>query len=105
MTVRDIRNVIIKADPDAQHYWSSMKSNRYTVWREYDMLPLLADDVHHEAWKFQIDRYTDIEFDPVAEAIKAMLDSLPDVSYHYQVDFEGTPNEAGVIHHIFECEG
>lgn len=105
MTVREIRNMIIKADPDAQHYWSSQRTPRYTVWREYDMLPLVADDLHQEAWKFQIDRYTDIEFDPVAEAIRAALDAAPDVAYHYAVDFEGTPGEGGLIHHIFDCQG
>lgn len=105
MTVREIRNLVISADENAQHYWTSRQSADYTVWREYRLLPHTSDDVHAEQWAFQIDRFCRAEFDPVAEQIRAVLDAAPGVSYSYQVDFEGTPESGGLIHHIFDCQG
>lgn len=105
MNVREIRNLVIKADINAQHYWSSQTSKGFTVWREYEMLPITADDQHEEKWRFQIDRFAETEFDEIAEAIRSVLDDTTGVTYSYQVDFEGKPDERGLIHHIFDCQG
>lgn len=105
MTVRDIRNLIISADENAQHYWTSKPGADFTVWREYSLLPHTSDDLHAERWAFQIDRFAAVEFDDTAERIRAVLDAAPGVSYSYRVDFEGTPEKRGLIHHIFDCQG
>ena len=105
MTLYEIRSLIISADPDAQHYYSSQTTRAYTRWAEYSMLPYTADDVHQEGWQFQVDRFATVEFDPVADAIRAALDADPRVSYHYEIAYEGNPGESGMIHHIFDCRG
>lgn len=105
MTIHEIKSMVISADENAQHYWTSTHGRDYTVWKEYRMLPILTDDVHDEHWAFQIDRFTAVEDDPIAERIRAVLDASPGVSYAYLVDFEGTPESGGLIHHIFDCQG
>ena len=105
MTVQDIKALVIGADPDARHYWTESRNACFTVWREYRQLPYTANDKHVEAWQFQIDRFTDTEFDPVVDAIRSALDNAPGVAYSYIVDYEGTPKSGGLIHHIFDCQG
>lgn len=105
MTVHEIRALIISADPDARHYWTSAGTRDYTVWREYELMPQTADDTHAEQWRFQIDRFTTVEFDEVAQRIRDVLDAAPGVAYSYMVDYEGTPESGGLIHHIFDCQG
>lgn len=102
MTVADIRDMVLQADPYASHYEQHGNLRNYTVWREYRRLPATADDRHVPGWAFQIDRFTQLEYDPVADDIEEVLESTPNVSYSYSVDFE---NDTGFIHHIFDCEG
>lgn len=104
MTVREIEQLVADADPAASHYYSQRHDRDFTVWREYALLPHTANDLHVEGWAFQIDRFTGTAYDPVAAAIRAALDAAK-VAYSYRVDFEGTPTEFGLIHHIFDCQG
>ena len=103
MTLSDIKTLVLSADANAYHYDSAHRSGAaYTVWRELSLLPTLADDVHQEGWRFQIDRFTKTEDDTVAAAIRTKLDADPRVAYQYIVDFEP---DTRYIHHIFDCEG
>lgn len=100
MTVRQIQAMVLRADPNAKHYYSTRKGN-FTVWQEYQRLPFAGNDIADKGWKFQIDRYTTEEYDPIAEAIEWVLNEEM-VSYTYQVEYE---EETGYIRHLFDCEG
>ena len=102
MTTEDIRELIVSVDPAAQRYESTNTGGNYTVWREFERLATLADNVHPEAWSFQVDRFTHEEDDPIASALWNALDNDPRVSVRHIVDYE---QETRYIHHIFDCEG
>lgn len=101
MTVRDIQQMIVKADPEAKHYYTSKDGSDFTVWQEYERLPFAANDMMDAGWKFQIDRYTKQEYDPIAEAIERVLNENL-IAYSYQVEYD--PG-SGYIRHLFDCEG
>lgn len=105
MTLDEIRNLVIRCDQTAEHYWSSSKDKAYTVWREYNRLPAYGDNQNQEFWRFQIDRFTEIENDPVAAQILDTLSHTEGVAFEYHVDFEGQMGRGGLIHHIFDCQG
>ena len=93
-------NLIITADANASRYEGPGEGN-YTVWGEFGENPLFAADEHSEsAVKIQIDRYTKIEDDPVADAIKEMLDNNS-IAYEYLPGFEAN---TGYIRHMWICE-
>jgi len=101
MTLEGFKALILAADPEATRYEGNRKGN-YTVWREYGMKPLAADNHHADrAMKVQVDRFTKIEDDPVADALFAALDGRDEVAFEYLVDYEV---DTGYIHHIFDCE-
>lgn len=101
MTVRDIQQMIVQADPEAKHYYTSKDGRDFTVWQEYERLPFAANDIMDAGWKFQIDRYTKQEYDPIAEAIERVLNENL-IAYRYQVEYDP---ESGYIRHLFDCEG
>lgn len=103
MTLDDIRALVISVDRFAGHYQSAHRPGAsYTVWQEIRRAGLRADNtMPDKSWRFQIDRYTKDEFDPVAPALEAALDADPRVAFDYQVAFEP---QSGYIHHIFDCE-
>lgn len=100
MTVRGIQQIVIQADPEAKHYYTKKDGSNFTVWQEYERLPFSGDDIADAGWKFQIDRYTTQEFDPVAEAIERVLNEHL-IAYIYQVVYY---EETGYIRHLFDCE-
>lgn len=102
MTVQEIKTLVTAADPGAKHYESTKAGSNYTVWMEYERTGMPGDDIHEEGWKFQIDRYTKQEYDPVAEAIEQALKDQPGVAFTYMVEYE---RDTRYIHHIFDCEG
>lgn len=103
MTLNDIRALVISVDPNAGHYDSAYRgSTAYTVWREYETLDMMADDEHQGAIRFQIDRFTRIEGDAIAEAIYDALDADERVAFRHIVDYE---EDERYIHHIYDCEG
>ena len=103
MTLDDIRALVISVDPFAGHYQSAHRPGMdYTVWQEIQRAGLRADNkMPCKAWRFQIDRYTKNEHDPVAPALETALEANPFVAYDYLVDYEP---DTGYIHHIFDCE-
>ncbi len=102
MTIADIKDFVLSADPNAQHYKSARKGEAYTVWRELRQLPIIADDTHEAAWAFQIDRFTKNENDQVAAEIARAIEENEEISCELTVDFE---QDTGYIHYIFDCEG
>lgn len=106
MTLQQFRDILLEADPQAAHYVSTQLPN-YTVWSEYGDRVIGGDASRNEAdkvLKIQVDRYTTIEFDPVAEAIRTALDGAG-IAFDYLVDPEKDENgKLLYIHHIFDCE-
>lgn len=104
MTLYEIRDLVLSADPGAEHYASAAKQMDFTVWAETQRAEDTADGWHDKAWKFTVTRVTRTEFDPVAAAIEETLDEDDRVAYQYKVSFN--IDEGGVvIIHTFECEG
>ena len=102
MTVRQIAALVGSADGHARHYYNPHNGEDYTRWQEYERIGQAGDDEWGGGWKFQVDRYTKQEYDPIAEAIEETLKNDPGVAYRYVVDYE---QDSGYIHHIFDCEG
>lgn len=104
MTLEQIKTLVISVDPAAAHYESAHRgTDAYTVWFEVQRTGMFADNHRPDkSWRFQIDRFTKTENDPVAEALEAALDAAPGVIYDYLVDYEP---DTGYIHHIFDCQG
>lgn len=106
MTVQEIRDVIQQADPDAWHYDATAAMQErldFTVWMEYQRTGLEADDALAECgWRFEVDRYTKTDYDPMAEAIEAALRQADNIILRdYRVMYDvGT----GYIRHVFDCE-
>lgn len=103
MTFDEIRALVVSVDPSAGHYESAHRPGQsYTVWQEIQRAGLRADNVMPcKSWRFQIDRYTKREDDPVPGRMEAALDACPAVAYDYQAAYEP---DSGYIHHIFDCE-
>ena len=103
MTCSEIKTFLVTVDPTIQRYTSSHTgSEAYTVWRELGPAPIYADGETQHVMRFQVDRFTKTENDPVALAILIALEERDDIAFQYIVDFE---KDTGYIHHIFDCEG
>lgn len=102
MTVKDIEALVGSVDPQSRHYYNPHDGTNYTRWMEYKQIGEAADDTYGTGWKFQIDRYTKQEYDPIAADLEKALKEKVGVAYRYMVDFE---QDSGYIHHIFDCEG
>ena len=102
MTLEEIREVLVTADPDIMHYFSMSDKEAYSYWEETRRLNLIADGRHQEGWRFYVHRFSKTEGDTIAATIFDTLDENPRTSVVWTIDFE---NDTGYIHHIFECEG
>lgn len=98
MSEEQIRDMLLEADPDIDHYHSDSKGD-YTIWQEYEESNLHGDD-EAQGWKFQVERWTRQEFDPIAKKIRAVLKKycIPNI---HQVEYD---SETGYIRHLFDCE-
>ncbi|MBR4458277.1 MAG: hypothetical protein IKS31_04900 [Clostridia bacterium] len=102
MTLSEVRQAVAEADPHAYHYVAASKGQAYTTWHEYRRQPLWGDgDVAEDGWAFQVDRFTKVEDDPVAEAIWRTLKANRRLTVQHLV----LPDPGGYIHHVFQCEG
>lgn len=106
MRVEEIRDAILQADPDAKHYDATAAAKAgidFTVWMEHQRTGLVADDGKTElGWRFEVDRFTKTECDPMAEAIENALRSHDRIILHdYQVLYN---LDTGYIQHAFDCE-
>lgn len=103
MDVQGIRDLILSVDSEARHYEAALDGSNFTVWMEYERILFFADDDSVEkGWKFEIDRYTKDEYDPIADALETMLLSTDGItSSPRRVQYN---QETGYIRHIFDCE-
>lgn len=100
MTLADFYAILKTADPSATRYFSAQSGN-YTVFQEYGASHLPGGNRYHaRKWNIQVDRFTKIPDDPVADAITAALDR-DGIAFRYLVDFE---LDTKYIHHIWDCE-
>ena len=106
MTVQQIADLILSADPEAKHYDATAAANAgvdFTVWMEYERTGLDAEDAWAEkGWRFEVDRYTKTEFDPVADLLEDVLSTAEGVTCGHRVLYDISN---GYIRHVFDCEG
>lgn len=107
MIVTEIRDLILTVDSQAKHYDATAEiaaRKDFTVWMEYERIPFFADDGAAEmGWRFEVNRFTRTEYDPVAEALEQLLYNTDGVTCSsYRVEYS---QQAGYIRHIFDCEG
>lgn len=106
MTLDEIRDLIVEADPAAKQYESHQQDTEaYTVWQQLYMLNRHADDSRIEAWAFFVHHYTPLRQagnDPIPDRIREVLEQDKRVSYRCIVDYD---TDKHLIHHIYDCEG
>ena len=104
MTIQEIKDLLVAVDPDIQRYDHDRKGTGepYTVWREIRPLGAYGDGGEEGTVRFQVDRFTTEEDEPMAAALKAALESQDDIGVEYLVDYE---KDTEIIHHIYVCEG
>lgn len=100
MSPEEFKQIVLEADPEADHFESDKKGSAYTVWAEYEGLPYAADNRSNLGWAFQIDRYHKDENDHMVGKIAEVLDKHL-IPYQPLVDYD---EETGYIRHIFDCE-
>ena len=103
MTVQQIQDLLAAIDPDVHHYDCATDGSNFTVWMEYQRTIFYADDGSAElSWKFEIDRYTKDEYDPIVERIEQALMACENVTLKPRtVQYDQI---TGYIRHIFDCE-
>ena len=104
MTIEDFAKIIQSIDPDAARYQKIRKhSDRaYTVWNDYATDQLMADGRAAECTKkIQIDYYTLVEDDPIAQKFYRELSKNDEITVSHLTEFDP---ETRYIRHIFDCE-
>ena len=107
MNVQQIRDLIMTVDDSARHYDATAEIQArkdFTVWMEYEAITFYADDGEAEqGWRFEVNRFTKTEYDPMAESLYRLLANADGVTLNsYQIQYS---QQAGYIRHIFDCEG
>ena len=99
MTLEDVKAIVLRCDPNATHYYSG-RDGDYTVWQEYSERYHASDDDFEKGYRFQIDRYTMQENDPMVTQIEQGLRGAM-VAFSHRTMFD---LDSLHIHHIFDCE-
>jgi len=100
MPLTQFRDLLLTADPNATHYNGTGQGN-YTVWAEYGDEAAGADDKRERlCYHVQVDRYTKLEYDPMAATIENVLNDAG-IPFAYRVNYE---QDTGYIHHLWDCE-
>lgn len=102
MTLKEFGALIAGVDPTARRYYSA-KRGAFTTWAEYERIPAYADGRNQGGWKVQLERYTQQEDDPVAEALEKALEAQETIAFEYIVDSQ-RDGEKITIRHLFDCE-
>lgn len=101
MTIKQIRDVITSADPQARHYDAPAEDGGdYTTWQEISRSSFALDDLHQGGWRFSVWRYTRTEYDPVVDKLTAALDAA-EISWRHSVAYDP---ETRIILHKLDCE-
>lgn len=103
MTVQQIQKILVSIDPQIHHYECAVDGSNFTVWMEYERVVLPADDEDAEmGWRFEVDRFTKDEYDPIAEKLEKLLMNHPSITAKPQrVQYD---QASGYIRHQFDCE-
>lgn len=103
MTVSEIKTLLVSVDPNVQRYDhdGAGQAEAYTVWYELQPLDLYGDGREQGTIRFQVDRFTKTEDEPLAAALRDTLEAQDDIAVDYLVDYE---RDTGYIHHIYVCE-
>ncbi|MBR2855138.1 MAG: hypothetical protein IKE81_12520 [Clostridia bacterium] len=104
MTIQEIKNLLTGVDPDAQRYEHDRAGTgeAYTVWAEIGPVGFYGDGQEQGSIHFQVDRFTKVEDEVMAECLRIALEDADYITVDYRVDYE---QDTGWIHHIFDCEG
>lgn len=107
MRVQQIRDLIMTVDENARHYDATAEiqdRKNFTVWMEYEAITFYADDGEAEqGWRFEVNRFTTEEYDPMAEQLRELLANSEGVTLNsYRVQYN---QQVGYIRHIYDCEG
>ena len=102
MSLTDIRDLVLAADPAACAYESDSAEESYTTWQPLWPMNQFVDNRYADGWHFVIDRFTRMQDDPITANIRAALDDAPGVAYAMEIDYE---QETGIIHISFTCDG
>ena len=102
MTLTDIRDLVLSADPAACAYESDSAEESYTTWQPLWPMNQFVDNRYADGWHFVIDRFTRMQDDPITASIRAVLDDAPGVAYAMEIDYE---QETGFLHISFTCDG
>lgn len=103
MTTNEIQAFIAQIDPAAKHYEVYTDGRNFTVWMEYERIVFYADDGQAEhGWRFEVDRYTKDEDDPIPDQLEKLLEDDDRVVVKpRRVMYD---QRSGYIRHIFDCE-
>ena len=103
MTVSEIKTLLVSVDPNVQRYDhdGAGQAEAYTVWYELQPLDLYGDGREQGTIRFQVDRFTKTEDEPLAATLRDTLEAQDDIAVDYLVDYE---RDTGYIHHIYVCE-
>ena len=104
MTVNEFRPIAVRCDPNISHWESTEKDGNYSIWHEFQRIGISGDSTEaEEAWRFQVDRFTRDEDDPMIRHIWETLLNEPRLTYpEHHVMYE---NASGYIHHVFQVRG
>jgi len=93
------RDLLLEADPKATKF-KGAGGDSYTVWTPYSPDKTMSDNEQEDfTWHIQVDRFTKIDNDPIAEEIYNKLTEAG-IPFEYNIDFE---EDTGYIHHIYDC--
>ena len=101
MTLADIRELVLAADPDACAYESDSIGEDYTTWQPLWPMNLLVDNRYADGWHFVIDRFTRMQDDQITILLNGVNISNPQTG-HNASDF---PVALADIDHIEVLEG
>jgi hypothetical protein len=80
-----------------------MKRPNYTIWSEYGENNINANNKNAvNVVKIQIDRYTEIEYDPIVESITEVLEEADNVAF--SGPDRSIDEETKRMHYIWDCE-
>lgn len=99
MTLQEFKALLLTIDSKATHHQGPGSGN-YTVWSEYQERYVFTDDrIDNKQIHIQVDRYTKLEYDPMADTITNGLDTEGVFLYDKRTIYEAT---SGYIHHVWD---
>lgn len=99
MTLQEFKALLLTIDNKTTHNKGPGFGN-YTVWSEYQERYVFTDDrIDSKQIHIQVDRYTKLEYDPMADAITNGLDTEGVFIYDKRTLYEA---DSGYIHHVWD---